>query len=85
MNNKGADQEKVNFISRRQRAFNITQQTELTSCMLEFFHHSFFSVDFFQFSKRILSVSNGLNADHARYSVGPDLDQNCLQRKVVAQ
>ena len=27
-----------------------------------------------------LRVSNGLDSDHGRRSVGPDLSQNCLQR-----
>ena len=29
---------------------------------------------------RITSVSNSLDSDQARHSVGPDLGQNCLQR-----
>ena len=29
-----------------------------------------------------LRVSNGLDSDHGRRSVGPDLSQNCLQKVV---
>ena len=31
-------------------------------------------------SKNTIRVSNSLDPDHAPYSVGPDLDPNCLQK-----
>ena len=33
--------------------------------------------------RNIIRVSNGLNPDQDRHSVGPDLDPNCLQRLSV--
>ena len=42
-----------------------------------FFQNSFFSKNSFRNTNR---VSNGLDPDQNRHSVGPDLGLNCLQR-----
>ena len=41
----------------------------------------FFKINFFKkYFRNIIIVSNSLDPDQARHSVGPDLGSNCLQR-----
>ena len=70
-----------------QKVCNIYISMTLTICMLgNFFTIFLSSADFFKvkFSKspfiNITWVSNSLDPDQARHSVGPDLSPNCLQR-----
>ena len=64
----------------------IRKQRALTLCILgnysKFCHLPiFFKISTFKKSFRnIIKVSNGLDSDQDRHSVGPDLRPNCLQR-----
>ena len=41
---------------------------------------SFFKLNFKKYPRNTIIVSNGLDQDDDRHSVGPDLGPNCLQK-----